>query len=703
MADSGAGERQSVTHSIAGDVSGNVVQTGAIHGDVYFRTAEQKHVVPRQLRPPPANFTNRAEELAELARITRESPSRRGPAVAVISGQGGVGKSALALRWFADTTDRYPDGQLFVDLAAETGPAPMAAILGGLLRALGVPAALIPVDVSEAAALFRSVTSGRRLALLLDNALSTAQVRTLLPASPDSVVVVASRWRLGGLAMDGAGFIVLGPMTSGDGAELLARTVGEDRVAREQDEIARLVDLCGGLPLALTIAGARLAMRPGWRVERVVRDLTDERRRLSALVVEQQEMSVHGVFDLSYAALSPAEARAYRRLGLHPGPDFRVGTANDVLATPDAEDVLEALVDASLLAETDGRYRFHDLVRLHARERAERDDPSDERTAVLRRLMTHYLVLAAGVDRMVNPLDWQLGPVFPHVAPRTGITEVAALDELAAELPNLMAVLAAGVEAGHDDLVWQLCEATWGFFLYRKHFPDWIAAHRLGIEAAARCGERLVFSRLHRRLGFAFHNLNQPDAAGEHGHTALVAARALGEERAMSEALRLIGMAHRAAGRHVDAIAALTETAGLTARLGLTRDEAIARRALGQTLTAAGRHDEAVAQLTLSRDRGLAVPDQRVAAVASVWLVDALTRAGRPADGLDLVPEIWSAVRESGSPQYRANLLMVWGEAAAAAGDVATARERLTQARLLYTEIGAPHVERVRRTLDALP
>jgi hypothetical protein len=703
MAGSDAGDRQSGTHSIAGDASGNVVQAGNIHGDIYFRTAEQKHVVPRQLRPPPANFTNRVAELAELARITRESQARRGPAVAVISGQGGVGKSALALRWFADTADRYPDGQLFVDLAAETGPAPMDAILGALLRALGVAAERIPVDVGEAAAMFRSVTAGKRLALMLDNALSTAQVRTLLPASPDSVVVVASRWRLGGLAMDGAGFIVLVPMTSGDGVELLARTVGEDRAARELDEIARLVDLCGGLPLALTIAGARLAMRPGWRVERVVRDLTDERRRLSALVVEQQELSVHGVFDLSYAALSPAEARAYRWLGLHPGTDFRVGTAADALAVPDAEDVLEALVDASLLEAAEDRYRFHDLVRLHARERAERADPPEDRTAVLRRIMTHYLVLAAGVDRMVIPLDWQLGPVFRDVAPRTGTTEVAALDELSAELPNVMAVMAAGVETGHDDLVWQLCEAMYVLFLYRKHFPDWIAAHQLGIEAAARCGERLVFARLHRRLGFAFHNLNQPDKAVEHGETALAEASALGEERARSEALRLIGMAERARGRRSDAIAALTEAAGINTRLGLTRDEAIARRALGQTLTAAERYDDAIVQLRLSRDRAMAVPDLLVAAIASVWLVDALTRAGRPSEGLDLVPEVWSTLRESGSAQYRANLLMVWGEAAAAAGDVATARERLTQARLLYTEIGVPHVERVLRTLDALP
>jgi tetratricopeptide (TPR) repeat protein len=702
MTDSEA-ERQSGTHSIAGDASGNVVQASNINGNVYFRSAEPAHVVPRQLRPPPANFTNRAEELAELARITLASPERRGPAVAVISGPGGVGKSALALRWFADTADRYPDGQLYVDLTVGSGPAPMDAILGALLRALGVAPERIPVDVGEAAALFRSVTAGKRLAMLLDNVLSTAQVRTLLPASPDCVVVVASRWRLGGLAMDGAGFIVLVPMATGDGVELLARTVGAERAARERHEVERLVGLCGGFPLALTIAGARLAMRPGWRVERVVRDLTDERRRLSALVVEQRELSVHGVFDLSYAALSPAEAGAYRWLGLHPGPSFRVETAAAALGVPDADDLVEALVDASLLEVADDRYRFHDLVRLHARELSEHVDSRSDRAEVLRRTMTHYLVRAAGVSRLVIPLEWQLGPVFQSIEPLTGSTEVAALDGLSAELPNVMAALSAGVEAGLDDLVWQLCEAMYVLFLYRKHFPDWIAAHRLAIAAAQRCGDQVVVARLHRRLGLAFHNLNESATAVEHGEAALVSARAAGHERAESEALRLIGIGSRALGQHDDAVVVLARSADLTGRLGFVRDEGITRRTLGQTLAAAGRFAEAIVELTTAQDRAAEVADATGVAVATIWLADALTRAGRPVEALDALPAAWATLRVSGSAQYRAHVLMVWGEAAAAAGDPAAAREHLTRARDLYAELGLPHVGRAQRALDAVP
>jgi tetratricopeptide (TPR) repeat protein len=697
MTDSEAGARRPVTSSIAGDVSGNVVQATNIHGDVYFQSPAPGFVVPRQLRPPPAHFINRAVELAELDRIARPDPGRRGPVIAVITGQGGVGKSALASRWLADRADAYPDGQLYVELSSATGPPPMAQVLAGLLRALGVAADRIPVDIGEAAALFRSVTAGKRVAVMLDNALSTAQVRTLLPASPASVVVVATRWRLGGLVMDGAGFIGLVPMATGDSVELLSRTLGANRADQEPDDIARLAELCGGLPIALTIVGARLAMRPDWRVERVVRDLTDERRRLSGLTLEQ-ELSVHGVFDLSYAALPPAESRAYRRLGLHPGPDLHVDAATAALAVPDAENVLGALVDASLLEVADDRYRFHDLVRLHAREQAEREESSSERAAVLRRLLTHYVLLAARVDRLVIPLERRLGPVFRDVEPLADRTEAAALDELAAELPNVMALL----RAGDDDLVWQLCEAMYAFFLYRKHFPDWIAAHQMGIEAARRCGEQLVTARLHRRLGLAFHNLGQSAKAAEHGRTAVDLARAVGDERATAEALQLVGMATRALGRPDEATTVLSEAVTIITHLGLARDEAFARRALGQALAAAGQFDDAVTQLRLSRKCALDVPDLLVAANTTVWLVDALTCAGRPAEGLDLVPEAWTVLRESGSPQYRAHLLMVWGEAAAAVGEIATARERLTRALDLYVEIGAPHADRVRRTLAAL-
>lgn len=662
--------------------------------------AGERRVVPRQLRLPPVNFTGRATERAELTRIANAGGS--GPAVAVLSGPGGVGKSALALTWLHDTADDYPDGQLYVDLAPDAKPASLDVVLGHLLRALGVAGDRIPVDVEAAAALFRSETAGKRLALLLDNAVSTAQVRTLLPAAQASVVVVATRWRLGGLAMDGASFLMVAPLDIDAGAELLARTAGAAGGALDHDGIERLAKLCGGLPIALTIAGAQLAMRRDRSIGRVVRDLNDEQRRLSILSVER-EISVRSVFDLSYDSLPATEARAYRLLGLHPGPYFRapVVEAALLLTEDDADDVLTALVDASLLHVRDDRYFFHDLVRLHAREWAEREDSPEERDSVVERILYHYLRFAADADRVVIPLEWRLAPVFGQLGeqPRNA-TGPAALDDVEAELPNLMAALRAAAALGHDELVWQLCETMYAFFLYRKHFPDWLAAYRLGVDAATRCGDQLALARTQRRLGLAYHNLHQEDEAAAWGGAALAAARAARNARAEAEALQLIGMADSARGRLDEALDVLATATDLTSGLGLTRDEVLARRLLGQTLTKAGRFAEAVSELQRGRAQAMTLPDPHAQAHTTIWLIDALNRAGRPTEALGLADETWETLRETGSPQYRAHALKVWGEAAAATGDLTTAAELLTRARDLYAALGTPHVAGAQQALD---
>lgn len=684
------------------------VRAGAIHGDVHVHqnVAQQTWVSPRQLRSSPAHFTDREAELAELESIVANSRDRSGPALAVISGAGGVGKSALALRWLHATIDRFPDGQLYVDLGSENteGPVLLSSVLGRFLRAFGVAGDRVPADVGEAAALFRSMTADKRVAVLVENAVSAAQVRTLLPASSASVVVVASRWRLGGLAMDGAGFVSLVPLAARAGAEMLARTVGDSRVSREPDAVVRLVELCGGLPIALSIAGARLTMRPQWPVARVVRDLADEQRRLLVLSVDQ-DVSMYGVFDLSYQGLSARSARAYRRLGLCPGSHFDVEVAAAALASPveEADELLDSLVDASLV-EVSGtdRYQFHDLVRLHARQCAEQEDTAADRNDVVRGVLRHRLSAVVAADRVVMPLEWRLGPSYQHgeVGPPAFTAAEEALDSIEAELPNLMAALRAGAHYGLHELVWQLCEAMWSLFLYRKHFPDWISAYELGADAAGRCGDDAAKSRMHHHLGLAFHNLRRSGEAVEQGVAALTAARAAGHELAESTALGLVGMANRARGRYDEALDVLWQAVELDRRAGLRRNEALAHRRLGQTLVEAGRIDEAVVELRLAREQAAALPDAHVESNIMVWLADALARAGRETEAVGLLRDAWDTLQSSGSNQYRAQVLMVWGEAAERLDDLSTARDRLALAHELYSEIGAPHVARVQAALE---
>jgi tetratricopeptide (TPR) repeat protein len=707
VTNSDAGDRR-VANVVSGVVAGSVVQAGEIHGGVHVHRHVSRRIVPRQLRPTPAHFTGRRAELAELDRAAADARQRDGPALVVISGPGGVGKSALALRWLHGVSDRYPDGQLYVELGSDgpAGPESLTSVLGQFLRALGVAGERIPAEAGEAAALFRSVTAGKRVALLVENATSAAQVRAILPASCLCMVVATSRWRLGGLAMDGAGFVTLAPLEISTGTELLTHTLGRPRVSQEPEAVARLVQLCEGLPIALVIVGARLAGRPRWPVARVVRDLDDEQSRLRTLSLAQ-DISVQGVFDVSYRGLSASTARAYRWLGLHPGRDFRTEAAAAALRTSpeDAADLLETLIDANLLNGDENRYSFHDLVRLHAFRCAEHEDSADTRDTVVRRVVEYYLRASAAADRVIIPLEWRLGPVFqqdPDAGCPTYDTGESALDGMEVELPNLMATLRLAVKTGLDELVWQLCEAMYSVFLYRKHFPDWLAAYQLGIGAADRCGNQGARSRMHHHRGVALHNLGRSDDALAEGAAALEAARAAGVREAESEAMDLIGMANRSRGRYEEAIDVLRQAVDLDRQAGLRRNEALSRRLLGQALSAAGRIDEAIAELVEARRQAAALPDVQVEANIMVRLAEALTQAGRAADAVGIVRDAWAVLGELGSPQYRAQVLAVWGAAAARLGNLADARAYLVEARDLYLEIGAPHANRVQGVLETV-
>lgn len=410
---------------------------------------------------------------------------------------------------------------------------------------------------------------------------------------------------------------------------------------------------------------------------------------------------------LSYHGLGAQSARAYRLLGLLPLPHFDVDLASVMLdmGKVDAVELLEDLVDASLLEvdETD-RYQFHDLIRLHARQCAEQGEDQEARDAVLVAVLDHYVYRAADVYRTVMPLEWRAGPVYEQLqnerSPHSGSSE--ALDSLEPALPNLMAVLRSGVDNRHDELVWQLCEGLWPLFLYRKHYADWIQTYLWGIDAAGRCRNDVALSRMHHHLGLAFHNLRRCDDAAEQGRLALDAARAAGHRPAESGARSLIGMTHRASGRVVEAITIFRGLIEFDRNEGLLRSEALNHRCLGQALIEVGEFDEAIAELRDGREQAAALPDPIVEAMTTVWLADALSRAGQSTQAAGLVQEISPTVHGEGSSQYTGLLLMVQGEIAQRQRDHDLARSCLTQARDLFTDIGAPIVQRVQLALADL-
>jgi hypothetical protein len=423
-----------------GPVSGVVIQAGAVSGGVHMTTGARFAVpLPRQLPAGPGRLVDRAGELGMLDGLL--AGTARGPLLVVITGAPGMGKTAVALWWLHAHHGEFPDGQLHADLGGHGGEA-VADVLARWLRALGVPPEWIPAAEAELAALWRSVTAGRRLAVLVENAASVAGVRMLLPGAGQSVVAVTSRRRLPAAAGDGARFIHVGPLPAEAAVGLLGQIAGAGRVAAEHAAALRLVAYCGSVPLAVCAAAGQLAISAGERIADAAAGL-DPLNTLDDGA--DKETGMRTGLDAAYAALDPGTARAYRLLGLHPGPDFTPGLAAAALYASRAEArAMLARLATACLAEPagQGRYRFHDLIRAHARDLAGQQEPAEGRSAVLARIAGWYLCNCAEAERLLQPYRHGLRrDAAPP--PREGpeVTAATALDWMEAERHGLRAIV----------------------------------------------------------------------------------------------------------------------------------------------------------------------------------------------------------------------------------------------------------------------
>ncbi len=714
---------QASRNDLVGVVHGSAIQAGSIHGGVHFSVAQPamfRLPVPAQLPPPPANFTGRPEELASLDRIASQYDPARRLAVAVIVGAGGAGKTSLASHWLHGVSEGYDGGALFTDLRGHL-PAAAArpgAALAGFLRALGTPEEQIPLALDEQVALYRSVTNGRRMIVLLDNAASAAQVRSLLPgpgptssAEPQpgigqgtrpSLVVVTTRWQITGLSMDGAYFIKVGPLDEGSAIELFGQMVGAERAAADQAAASSVIRLCGGLPLALCVAGARLAEHPRWPVRRVADELVSERHRLAALSIAD-EPSVRAVFDMSYQALPPAAARLYRLVSLLPGPDFGPGLAAAAVGADPVRTghLLDTLAGASLLEECgDQRFSFHDLVRLHAREKAD-NEPAGERRAVVARAVGWYLRSAVAADIVVSPGRWRLNPMYEQArrSRRAYDGPAVALEWLEAWLPGLLAAVHTAHDEGLHEQAWQLCEALWGVFLYRKYFQHWIGSHITGLDSARECGDRRAEARMRVQLGTAYRSLGRHDQARRHFTRALMLAREQRQHIGEATALEQLALTDLAQGRPDEAIGAFTEARGIHERIGVARGVALTTRHIGEAYRDAGRYPEAVTELTRARVMLAALPDPYMEARALTSLAQAHLLAGRPGKAERPLAEALDAMGKLGSRYEQARIHRLLAEVASQLGDPPAAQVHLRKAMVIFDETGAPEADQVRRRL----
>ncbi|HEY2639214.1 MAG TPA: BTAD domain-containing putative transcriptional regulator, partial [Streptosporangiaceae bacterium] len=468
----------------------------------------QPPVVPRQLPLGTRHFAGRNTELAELDDVLSEPDAAGATAVIVITGTGGVGKTALALHWAHRVARRYPDGQLYVNLRGyDPSGAPVAAAdcIRGLLHGLGIPREQIPDTLEARAGLYRSVLAGRRMLVLLDNAFDADQVRPLLPGSPGCLVVVTSRSSLAGLvATASAHPVLLGLLADDDAEAMLAARLGANRTSADPAAVALLVRLCGGLPLALAITAARAAAQPALPLSALADELTDEQHRLDALDTGDQMTSLRAAFSWSCRQLSGPTARMFWLLGGHPGPDVSVAAAASMagLPSPEARRALGELVAASMLIEhAPGRYVLHDLLHAYAAEQRPDAEPEPGRRSAEARLVDHYLHTAHAGTLLLVPVGHPivLDAAQPGVVPERLADRESALAWFRTELAVLLAVVGLAAAGGLDRQAWQLPWTLRSFLDGQGLWQDWDAVNKVALAAAERLQDQNGLGWTHHR------------------------------------------------------------------------------------------------------------------------------------------------------------------------------------------------------------
>jgi DNA-binding SARP family transcriptional activator/tetratricopeptide (TPR) repeat protein len=668
-------------------------------------------LVPAQLPNTTAGFAGRGTELTWLDDHLSTVDMAATP-IAGLIGPAGVGKTALAVRWAHKVARRFPDGQLYASLRGfdvQRAKADPGELLLHFLMALGVPVGEVPAELDERAALYRSLLADRRMLVVLDDARDSEQVRPLLPGSASSLVLVTSRIRLDALVVgSGARMLTLGTLPRDDALEVLASTAGPGTDDERADRI-RLTELCGGLPLALRIAGARLAADPQWTAARLVEELSvGGQSTLDVLAAEGNQVSVRAAIEATYRALPGRLAATFRLLGLFPGPLLDPFAVAALCAVPveEAAERLRIMADWSLLvADGDGReYHLHDLVRLHAAALARSELFDHARAEALGRLENFYLAAADRARRLLRPpsdgLDYA-SSYPPESLPPVGDSE-SALSWFGAHWPNLMSIVDSSSAAEHHTQVWHLARIAHDFRAVRSIRDDWLTLLDKGLAAAraaqdgsgevwmlsCRCSALYRFGRIEEML---------PDA-----ERAVAIATRLRDPSLMAIAFRDAGTALYHQGQHEAAVARLEKALELARRAEFQPVEAALLNNLAQVYRDLSRFDDALVatEQAVELYRDIGEHGFSVFAVANLGELhlergdlDEGERYARAA--VDQAVAL-SLTLQEGFARH------VLGKVLHAQGDGAGARSQLVAAARRYADVSPPAAAAVQADLDRL-
>lgn len=645
-------------------------------------------VTPRQLRvpqqAPPATgyFAGREKDLVVLDALTHSAT--RGIA---ISGSSGMGKTRLALHWLGTHAEVFPGGHFYADLRGHSPerPARPEEILERFLRALGVFP--VPSGLSEQQRLWSSLTDGRQVAVVLDNARDAGQVRALQPGVAGNLTMVTSRRKLAGLATDGFVLHELSQL-GGDAAEGMFQwglgRNGRRRVARELTDVRQLTASCDGRPLTVCLASAWVATSSSpHAIPALAGTLTRGTDRDDAVWI---------ILDAFCRSLREDVARAYRLLALLPVREFDEAVVAAVCAVSlqQASDILDALVERDLIEESSERwFRFHDSVLPHARRQAERQETVPARRKAVRRFLDWCLATLAAAEtslcarRRLVRKEYEAAPSVPP--PFTDAS--GALDWLEHGSGWLLDAVRAAADGGWHRMAWQLVDAMWPLFLRRRPYILWIEAHEIGLMAARRAGDREGVVRMLTSGGIGLQNMGRLDEATQWFTDALVIARRRQDQWEEAQALHGLGQSHWLANRPGQAENVLTQALALRERLDYRRGTALTRILLGDLARTFRRLDEARDLLVRARDDLTAEGDVHDAARAAVYLGLTHADAGDVEQAQQHLLLAGQAFVKTKSVPWEARTLEMLGQVEEQRGGTATAGRWYEQSLLLYEGI----------------
>ncbi len=662
-------------------------------------------LTPRQLPASISDFTGRRGQLDEIKRLLVPDAQTEVPGYAVpivdISGPGGAGKSALAIRAAHELGRHFPDGHLYGDLHTASGEGQTAALLARFLRALGVPAKAVPDDAEERAEMYRSRLADSRVLVVLDGVTGADQVIPLLPGSASCAVITTSRARLVGVP--GVRGIVVEAFDVANALELLAGIIGRERVQAELDTAVELVNLCDGLPLALRIAGARLTSHPHWRIEWLVERLRDERRRLDEL--SYRGLELRSTISLTYRALPPSAQRLFRFFSLVQAPDSPTWVAAALLDTDfaTAEDTLDLLVDAQVMDTVQypdsqrPRYRFHDLVRAYAHEELLATESAQERDAALARMLGGWLALVEEAHRKEYGGDYTIihGGAERWRLPAAALAESSsgAMDWWSTERRSLVTAIGQAAAAGMEELCWDLALTSVTLFEAKGYFDDWEETARLAHEVSVRADNRTGQAAMLYSLGTLHMFQTRMEQAQECFDEARKLFEAEGHDHGRALVLRNAAHLDWVRGDDVAMREKYDEALAIMRLVGDRIGEAhILRSLAGWWLTAGstGRARTMLEQaLAISREADC----RRVQAQVLQRFAEFHLATEQPQQAKDALREVLRIVRDSGDRIGEAYALYGLGAVRQREGRLDSAVDTLTRALNLSRQVGERVVE----------